>query len=537
MLNHISVFKMTKILFETSFEVCNLVGGIHTVVLSKIESLQKYFDTHILIGPWFKENQKEFIQASQNEVPKEIQTIFDNLSKQNIFCAFGHWDIKEKPEVILIDSSKFQTLETQNYFKQKYWEHFKVDSLYAGWDFIEPLIFSTTAGIFIEEYIKQNSNNTHVDNEDTNIAQFHEWMTGFGGLYLKLKEIETSTKLNVKTIFTTHATMLGRALTGNNRNINELKKDKNFSPINLSKEVGVLEKFTAEKACATYCDEFTTVSKITQSEANLIFDKKPKLTYNGININNFPKGKELFYEQVKSKNRIINFLEKIFPNENFNEHLLVFTSGRPEFHNKGFDSILKSLKNIQDNNQKICMFFLVPWKHYELKSNFEITTHWLDNEENHPIIKYAKELNLNNKGNTKIILYPCYIGTNEDKLFNDTYYNVTSGFDLGVFPSSYEPWGYTPLESITCGVPAITSDSTGFGDFFKTKKPKGLKIIKKNNTEIEQITKIIETNLKLNSEERLKASIDAFETAKKCSWENFITQYIDVYGLNKSKKN
>lgn len=512
-----------NILFEASYEVCNLVGGIHTVVQTKIGYLKKYVDRHILLGPWFRDNQKEFIQAKSSEVPIEVQRVFDELSKKQIYCTYGWWDIPHKPEVVLIDANTLANDSSKNYLKKKYWDLFKVDSLTAGWDFEEPMILSTAMGMFIEEFSEQN-----YSSDDKVVAHFHEWMTGFGGLYLKARLIEGN-DIFVKSIFTTHATMLGRSLSGHNFDLNTLPMD--FDPLMEAKNIGVIEKYSAEFACANFCDAFTTVSKITQKEAKQFFGITPTLTYNGINIEDFSSGKSLIFEHMLARNKILHVLETLFPGENFDESSLVFTSGRPEFHNKGHDVILQSLKKLQDSDFPVVCFFLVPSKHYELKDDFDISTHYLDSELNQPIVKYSKEIGLTNVGNTKFVFYPCYVGSDEDDLFNMPYYDLIKGFDLGIFASSYEPWGYTPVEALSCGVLTTTSNLTGFGEYFSNKTHDGLFIVNKDFREANVLSKLIKKVHSFNSEKKLSLSLSAFEIAKKCSWKKFISQYIKVYGF------
>lgn len=512
-----------KILFEASFEVCNFVGGIHTVVSTKVNSLKKYVDRHILLGPWFHDNQNEFIQANETEVPLDIQKVFDELSKKNISCTYGWWDISSKPEVVLIDASSLADESSRNYLKKKYWDLFKVDSLNSNWDFDEPLILSTAMGMFIEEFSENCCSF-----EDKVVSQFHEWMTGFAGLYLKARELEGN-DISVKTVFTTHATMLGRALSGHNYDLNKLPKG--FDPLEDARKIGVVEKYTAENACANFCDEFTTVSKITQKEAKLFFGRNPSLTYNGLNFEDFSKGKELFFEQVSVKKKIIAVLETLFPGENFDNHLLIFTSGRPEFHNKGHDSILQAMKKIQDLDLPVVCFFLVPWMHYGVKEKFDITTHHLDSEDCQPIVQFCKSIGINNKNNSKVVFYPSYVGSREDELFNMAYYELTKGFDLGIFASSYEPWGYTPMECLACGVPATTSDLTGFGDYFSGKSHDGLFVIKKDSKEITNIVNLIKKFSTYSSDKKLDFSLKALCVADKCSWDKFVKQYIKLYGF------
>lgn len=508
------------IICELSFEVCNKVGGIYTVVSSKVQSLQKRYSRYIAIGPWFRGSQHDFIQADINDVPQDIQTVFDELFKKGIYCTYGYWGISGKPETILIDHKAFMTADNSNYLKKKYWDNFQVDSLFARYDFDEPLIFATAAGMLIESLSKTTNEKI--------VAQLHEWMSGFAGLYLKSRALENEPS-NVSCFFTTHATMLGRSLTARGVDCTKLKKG--FDADSKAKEIGVQEKHSMEKACANHLDGFSTVSSLTAKEAELFFGVKPIKTFNGLNESIFPSGKNLVKQQLNSKNALSKVLKWKFGDEDFSEHTFIYTSGRPEFHNKGFDSLVLALQKLQQNNKKVVCFFFVPWQHYGLKEpDTSVSTHHMENEYDHEIIKACREAGLDNSGSVKVILYPPYLGSDADVLFEGDYYTTISGCDLGVFPSSYEPWGYTPMESCAVGVPAITSDDTGFGEYCKKKRMKGIHIIKKGVTEVVELASIISDYTELNSEEHLHRMILAKEVAKKCDWENFVENYVKMYG-------
>lgn len=509
------------IICEVSFEVCNKVGGIYTVVSSKVPYLQKHSSRYIAIGPWLNDvSATEFTQFDKDDVPKDIQLVFDILYKKGIYCTYGKWNIRGGPETILINYKTLLSSEYSSYLKTMYWNHFKIDSLYAGFDFEEPLCFSSAVGMFLEEFSRLSNSKI--------IAQLHEWMSGFAGLYLKIREKEHAVSF-VSSVFTTHATMLGRSLSSSGVDVRKLPKT--FDSDSSARDLGVIAKHSTEKACALHLDAFTTVSSITAKEATLFFGVKPVLTNNGIDENIFPKGKNLIIKQNRSKEQLLQLLSEKFPQDiSFKDYAFFYTSGRFEFHNKGFDSILSSLKLLNDSNEKIAFFFLVPCGHYSLKKpSFSVSTHDLYEEALHPIVKMCSDIGLDNTGSVKIILHPIYLGSDEDMFFNQSYYSTVMGFDLGVFPSSYEPWGYTPMECLATGVPSITSNETGFGNFCKKKKYKDIHIVTKGEKEVTQLYDFLKQYASLTEEERLEKTILAKELSKKFSWEVFIKQYIDVY--------
>ncbi|MGM5484055.1 MAG: glycosyltransferase [Nanobdellota archaeon] len=488
-------------LFEISFEVCNKVGGIYTVISSKVSYAMKSAERYITIGPWIRDKKNDlFIQAKEYEVPSEIQECFDVLSRQGIYCTYGWWNLKGKPECILIDAKNITNI---NNYKKEFWDKNNVDSINSAYDFNEPFAFSIGSGMLIEKYkqIKKGNVSSH----------FHEWMSGFGILYLKNRNID------VNTIFTTHATILGRTL----QSITKLEK----SSDTLAKENGVLAKHTTEKACAKFSDHFTTVSTITAKEAYNFFGIKPLVVNNGLEVKSFPSGKKMIYEQVLQRKKIEKFLSSWFAPENFEDYMFIYTSGRPEYTNKGYDTLLETLKQLKD--RKIVCFILVPWQANDRKPTGNLITHYLYDEENNPIAKKLEEFSTKDK--LKVIYYPCYLGSSQDILINQDYYEFTKGFDLGVFASRYEPWGYTPLECISNGVPCIATDSTGFGKSCISKKINSVKIIKTGKDEIQQLKKKIIYYLDKDENKKMKYSLESRELADKFDWKNFFPKYEKLY--------
>jgi phosphorylase/glycogen(starch) synthase len=497
------------IVCEVSFEVCNKIGGIYTVISSKVAELQKYTEEYIAIGPWFKSSQSsEFEQAHIDDVPAHIQHIFDTLFKQGIQCTYGFWNISGKPPTILIDTTNFSS--EANKLKEIYWKEFKIDSLTARSDFDEPMLFSTAAGMLIELLAKNKKDSTVV-------GQFHEWMCGFGGLYLKINEP------SIRTVFTTHATMLGRTLTSKGFDLENLPAD--FDDITYATNMGVIEKHTAEKACAHNSDVFTTVSHITQREARIILNKKPDIiTFNGIDNTQFAQGKEMFAKQSQAREKIITFIQKRYP-EITNDVTIIYTSGRPEFVNKGFDTLMESLLYV--TKKVVCIFF-VPWKHYEVNET-GICSHHIDP---YPLSELYNTLTL--PENVQVILYPAYLENSE---FGN-YYDTVAGCDLGIFPSKYEPWGYTPMESCAVGVPCITTTSTGFGEFcrqlHKEKLVQGISVLDltKKTPAIDMqkhIAKDIDMIANTTIEEKIVLGLRARKIADLCEWKSFIKRYIQAY--------
>ncbi len=524
-------------LFEVCFETCNKVGGIYTVVSSKAMLMKEKFPGFAIIGPYYKgKSESEF---EEKEAPSNLKEIFEELKQEGIICHFGTWKIDGDPDTILIDFEGYKGV--LDHLKIRYWEEFKVDSMDSGWDFFEPMIWSTAAGKLIEKYQQKNP-------DKIVLGHFHEWISGFGLLLLKLANSPA------KTVFTTHATMLGRSMSGNGKNLYAVLND--IKPEDEAKNHGVMNKFTTEKACAINADAFTTVSEITGIEAEKILGRKPDvLVLNGLDLREFPNENELIELKLKSRNVLIDFSEKFLGKkfDNKDDVKFIFTSGRYEFRNKGIDIFIKSLErmNKEIDSKDVVAFFFVPnghksiypefenWeeKEFQLNENNYLTTHELENPDNDPLLNSIKESDLINQDSSKVkvIVVPIYLG-NDDGLFNMDYYDITAGCDLSVFSSWYEPWGYTPPESLAVGVPTISSDQAGFGRFINSldiPEKNCAKIIKRymkesDDDSIEELKNSMKEMINFNRNESIKKCREISSTM---DWREFIKFYEQTYEI------
>ncbi|MBS3174770.1 glycogen/starch synthase [Candidatus Woesearchaeota archaeon] len=591
------------LLFELSWEVCNKVGGIYTVLISKAKLMFENFNNYFLIGPYFSEKAKyEFKEESPDE---EINKIFEVLNKEGIVCYYGSWLVKGNPKVILIDFKNY--IKNKNKIKTDLWDNFKVDSLFSNWDFEEPLIWATAASRLVELFYNLNKYKV--------ILHCHEWLSGFALLDTKMKN------LNIATIFTTHATMLGRTLSSSGIDLyNNLEK---LDPEKEAEKYKIVDKFTTEKACTVNSDIFTTVSEITSIEAEHFFNRKADiLLLNGLDSDSFPSFEETSLEHINNREKIREFISYyFFPYYHFDleQTLNFFIVGRYEFKNKGIDIFIKALSNLnnimkEENSKKTVIVFLwIPTqaksakisiaknkasfhllKHFiqqnseklnrrvmenllkcvgdnclieqkianhsifdeeffeesrKLRLNFSregnppLVTHNIQNEENDEILKSLKENNLDNKeeDKVKIVFYPLYL-TGVDGLLDLEYYKAISGCHLGLFPSYYEPWGYTPLESTAWGVPSLTTDLGGFGRFLisKNKTDEGVFVLKRFRKSEEEVindfTKILHDFTNLDRKGRVDQKLIAKSISKLADWKIFIKNYFEAYELALKKR-
>ncbi|MBI4146957.1 hypothetical protein HY489_06510 [Candidatus Woesearchaeota archaeon] len=582
---------------EVSWEVCNKVGGIFTVVQSKILPMQQFYgENYLLVGPYFPK--KVFGIFDEHVPPDECKGVFDALRKDGIEVHCGTWLTQGNPRVMLIDFSKFSA--QKNDVKRKLWEWYQVDSLFTEFfDFDEPVIWSYAVGRLIEELSK-------VYKGKAIVAQFHEWLAGAGLLYLRKQNVK------VGTVFTTHATTLGRSLAMQERDIyDELKRIK---PDEEARRLGssVLAKHMVEKQSARQAHVFTTVSEITGLEAEHFLGRKPDvLLFNGLNIAKFPTFEEASVKHKLLKNRIKQFLMVyFFPYYYFDidNVLIYFLAGRYEFHDKGVDVFIEGLSRLNEQLKKekcektIVAFFWIPGAvksirqelleskaffrdvqesvndaHEDIHSRLlyllvtgqdlskdgllsedfmqelkpklrrlkreglpPLSTHELDNEQSDAILNGFKKAGLLNRKDdpVKVIFYPIYL-SGADGLLDTSYYESMQGAHLGVFPSYYEPWGYTPLEAAALGVSSVTTDLAGFGRYLcqecKQGKYPGVFVIprlgKSREDVVGALTDAMSRFVHFSTKERVENKVVAQQLAATADWKSFVTRYIEAHNL------
>ncbi len=587
------------VLFEVSWEVCNKVGGIYTVLMSKAKLVsQRYGDNYFAIGPYFHD--KVIGEFEELVPPDEMKGVFEDLKNQGIICHFGRWLIKGEPKAILLDFTGF--LGKGNDIKGQHWNDFQIDSLNVAYDYTEPVVWSTAAGMLIERM-------SSLFKGKRIVAQFHEWLAGAGLLYLKKNRVP------VGTVFTTHATILGRSIAGSNVDLYGILEgiDSNKEAYNY----GIASKHQMEKASCQKADVFTTVSQITAMEAEHLLGRKPDVILpNGLDFEAFPTFEEASVKHKHLKFRVKEFiLYQFFPYQQFNldETLIYFIFGRYEFQNKGIDVFIEALSRLnmqlieEKSDRTIAAFFFIPAgikglkaelienkRYYEdvkesvddemenlrpriiytlvsrktlTKENlFEesflteikkkmlkfskdgrtpsLVTHDLFDENNDAIINHFRANNLFNKANdkVKVIFYPTYL-TGADGLLDLAYYEAILGAHLGVFPSYYEPWGYTPLETAALGVASVTTDLAGFGRYIceecEQLEYPGIYVLKRYKKSREEIVdglfQILYHYASLSKEKRVENKIEARRLASLADWKNLIGSYFKAHDMAAEK--
>jgi glycogen phosphorylase/synthase len=529
-----------EFIFETSWEVCNKVGGIHTVISTKALKIQNELgDNYILIGPdvWREDvTNPEFIHDESLFADWKIRAVSEGLRVKT-----GRWNIAGKPIVILIDFTPY--FGQQNEIFAGFWETYKLDSLTGQWDYVEPALFGYAAGKLIESF------SLYYHEDSNTIAQFHEWMTGTGVLYLKKYAPWIATS------FTTHATVLGRSIAGNNRPL--YGKMEEYVPAQVAREFNIVSKQSLEKISAIEADVFTTVSEITSRECSHFLGKNVDIvTPNGFE-DSFVPASELFDERrLIAREMLISVAEAVLGYSLSVDCVLVVNSGRYEFRNKGVDILLDSLGELNKSNkiEKECVaFFLIPAYHKgprqdiqdilnnngPVNGNDKYLTHSLHYPSTDPVLQKTIANNLNNgqQDKVKIIFVPCYLNGN-DGIFNVPYFDLLIGFDLSVFPSYYEPWGYTPLESLMFSIPTVTTSLSGFGLWVKNyyENPgNGISIIERTDDNAEEVVSEISVFMTrfigFSDAEIKTAREEAHAVSRIAMWDNLVKYYFSAYEI------
>ncbi|MCD7902087.1 MAG: glycogen/starch synthase [Bacteroides sp.] len=532
-------------IFEASWEVCNKVGGIYTVLSTRANTLQKDFrDRLFFIGP-------DLWQDKENPLFIESNHLFADwrehaLQKSNISVRVGHWNIPGNPIVFLVDFRPF--FEKKNKLYTLAWEYFQVDSLHAYGDYDEASMFAYAAGKTVKSFYLYN-----LSRQEKVVFHAHEWMTGLAVLYLQ------SAVPEIATIFTTHATSIGRSIAGNNKPLYDYLFSYNGDQ--MAQELNMQSKHSIEKQTAHYVDCFTTVSEITNNECKELLNKPADvILMNGFEDDFVPKGTAFAGKRKRARAAMLQVANKLMGTDWGNETLIIGTSGRYEFKNKGIDVFIESLNHLRTDKKlikNVLAFIEVPgWVsapredlQIRLKSNDKYTTplempfitHWLHNMEQDRVLNMMRYLGMSNapEDKVKIIFVPCYLD-GKDGIFNKEYYDLILGQDLSIYPSYYEPWGYTPLESIAFRVPTITTDLAGFGLWVKSLRNQqginnGVEVLHRSDTNYFEVADGIKDTISLfalKSETEIKEiRRSAAEVAEQALWKHFIQYYYEAYDI------
>ena len=546
-------------IFESSWEVCNKVGGIYTVLSSRAKTLQDEMkDRIIFIGPDFWKENDDNPDNTVGECPyfKEDKSLFAQwqweAKEQGLPVRVGRWTIPGEPIAILVDFKPF--FEKKNEIYTWLWENYSVDSLHAYGDYDEASMFSYAAALVVESFYRYGVEGKTFDHSTKVIYHANEWMCGLGALYINNKLPQ------IGTIFTTHATSIGRSIAGNQKPLYDYLFAYNGDQ--MAGELTMQSTHSIEKQTAWHVDCFTTVSDITAKECVELLDKPVDVVLpNGFDDSFVPKGAQFTKKRKAARQRLLRVANALLGEQLDDDTLIVSTSGRYEFRNKGIDVFVEAMNRLlrdRDLKKKVVAFIEVPgWvgeprkdlqerlsknEPYTTPLDVPQVTHWLHNMSHDQVLGMMKYYDMHNRKDehVKVIFLPCYLD-GKDGIVNMTYYDIVLGNDLCVYPSYYEPWGYTPLEAVAFKVPCITTDLAGFGLWANKvfghvgEIEDGVKVIHRtdyNYSEVADAIKDTVAQFSTMSQKQVDAcrkKADAL--SKKALWSEFIQYYHEAYDI------
>ncbi|MCX2743630.1 glycosyltransferase [Mangrovivirga sp. M17] len=584
-------------LIEIAWEVCHKVGGIYTVIRSKVPATKEVWgDNYFLIGPAV-EDQYQYEFDPTDDLSGPIGATVEHMRNMGYDVQYGTWLVTGRPKIILLKpQATFNRLET---IKKGLSENFGISSAEDNELFDQILMWGDQVRTFLS-VLSQKKGDTKA------IAQVHEWLAGVP--LLGVKEMN----LPISTVFTTHATALGRSLAMNKPDFYKSLPTTDWHQE--AKKYWILPIVQMERACAKNADIFTTVSELTGEECKYLLGKEPDLiTPNGLNIKRFSATHEVQNLHEEFKEKIHNFVMGHFfhcYSFDLDNTLYFFTSGRFEFKNKGYDITLKALVRLNELMKKekvdktVVFFFITPRPSWSInpdvlhtravmeeinktcekieeqvgrklfysaaadQENFTlpdlnnfveeywklryrrilqswktnqwpiVVTHNLKNDIDDDILKYLRDNQFVNSplDKVKVVYHPEFINST-NPLFGIDYEDFVRGCHLGVFPSYYEPWGYTPLECIARGVPAVTSDLSGFGNYvsknMKDYEDKGVNVLKrKTGNETKTVENLAQYLLHFTMTSRRFRMIQrnkAEDLSESFDWKELTKYYNEAY--------
>lgn len=535
---------LPEYLFEISWEVCNKVGGIYTVVSTKARTLSQVEGLNaIYIGPdlW-----KQKVNPLFTEDKRLWSAWRKSIENEKFTVRCGYWEIPGRPKVILVDYKGY--MEDKDSIYSELWSDFGVDSLHGYGDYDDSMIFGYSVGRVIESFYKKVVKKGNV------VVQAHEWQSGGAALYVKKHLPEAGT------IFTTHATSIGRSIASNGKPLYDYFEGYNGDQ--MADELNVQSKHSVERVSAANVDCFTTVSEITARECKQLIERDiDVILENGFEKDFVPTGKDFAAKREKARAARLRVAAALTGDTISDDALIIGIGGRMEMRNKGIDMFLEAMARLNSSEEltrDVVAFIDVPaWSDTAREDLCErlsskktqwtsplpnpYLTHNLNNFYDDAIASSIRNHFLDNrsgKNRVKVVYVPCYLKGN-DGIFNMDYYDVLIGNDLNVYPSYYEPWGYTPLESAAFHIPTITTDLAGFGLWVNSvlgrdgKLADGVEVISRNDSNYfdaaEEITKTICIFAKISEKEVADYRKNAAKMAEKALWKHFIKNYLSAY--------
>ena len=528
---------LPTIIMETSWEVCNKVGGIYTVLSTRVATMiEKHGRESLLfIGPKLETPQQDFIPSRKKSDHELADKLF---AETGIKVHLGSWDVVGKPRVALV---AYQSLASQKdglYYEM--WQEYGIRGEIGYGDYDDSCLFSLAVAKVMKAYVM-------LFPSDYPLAIFNEWTTGMGLLALRKWAPQ------IYTLFITHATSVGRSIASNGKPL--YSQLPNYNGNQMAEELGVMCKHQVERAAAHVADVFATVSEVTALEAAQLIGREPMVLPNGWEEGVIPSGYQLRKLREGGRKAIYHLTETLYGTKLSDDPFIVATSGRCEYRNKGLDVFIDALRRLHnmDLTRDIVALILVPsWvkaprpelqvalasdKATTLAMQMPYVTHELNDGLGNQILAHLHSLAENWGQNIYPIFIPDYLD-GADEVLNITYYDLLPAVDLTVFASYYEPWGYTPLESVAFGVPTLTTDKAGFGMWAMETNTKnclryGAKALEREDDGFESLAESIAQKIARFSsfpkEMVAQSKQRAKKLAQKASWHCFYAQYLEAY--------
>ena len=536
-------------LLETSWEVCNKMGGIYTVLASRAATMTRRHPQDIIfVGPLLAaEGDALPLDFIPTAVPELAAWQREASAELGLRLVVGRWAVAGEPAVVLVDFKPLWQEQGELYFEA--WKEYGIEGDKGYGDYDESCLFAVAAARVMQSILGYYQ-------PEQQIALFNEWQTGLGLLWLHLHAPE------VKTIFITHATTVGRSIAGNYKELYTYMDA--YQGDQMARELGVEAKHTLEKRAAHTADVFATVSRLTAREAKQLLEREPVVLPNGFHVGASPLSSSLAAKRRKARRLLGTVASKLYGTPIDERAYFISLGGRYEYRNKGIDLFIESLYRFAqhyDGEREIVACLLVPaWEagpraelqyllsHPEEPAQQPLQhpelTHWLYNTDHDRAVAHIRHRGLDRaEGKVKLLFVPCYLN-GIDGIFDLSYYDLLVGMDLTIYPSYYEPWGYTPLESIRYGVPTITTTLAGFGLWaeeeqqtkpFAELKHQPVHIVPRDDRNVDEaigrIAELIGEQLALTPDEAKAQRRSAYELAKRADWELFYRHYEDAYRL------
>lgn len=539
-------------IFESSWEVCNKVGGIYTVLSTRAKTLQDLLkDKIVFIGPDIWQNRQNPLFIEDKKLwPAWVKKA---QGEEGLQIRVGRWNIPGQPCVILVDFTQY--FEIKNDIYGQAWNDFQVDSLHAYGDYDEASMFAYAAAKVVESFY-----NHSLTKKKNVVYQVHEWMTCLGALYIQ-KNVP-----QIATVFTTHATSIGRSIAGNHKPLYDYLWA--YDGNQMAQELNMESKHSIERQTAHNVDCFTTVSDVTANECKELLDKEcDAVLMNGFEQDFVPKAAKFTAARKAARQQIFRVANALIGTQFTDDTLIVATSGRYEYKNKGIDVFLETMyRGLYEQNLKRPVLALVqvpgwmdaPRVDLQDRLKYDVVydtplidplfTHTLHNQESDNVLNYLHSHGIHNNHDSqvKVIFVPCYLDGN-DGIFNMPYYDLLIGDDLAVYPSYYEPWGYTPLEAIAFHVPCITTSLSGFGMWARKEMGEncniqhGVEVVERNDYNFSQVVDGIVNTISeysaLDAKAQEQARKKAATLSEKALWKHFIQYYKEAYNIALGNRN